>query len=228
MLVIALWQLAGSSGSRQSLFLPAPLAIGRAIYQLRSAARSGNLSASLMRIGVGWPLGTSGRHRGGLCHRLFTVARSIRYHLHLGIVSDSEDRAAALLILWLGIARAKIATIALECSFSTAISVYSGVDAVPRNLIDGQSFNVPSRPCARVIWPGALPAISGSASPPRSRWCSGQRREDIGASMNWRLRAAGRQLMQTDQLLAGVVILSLFRARGRKVDQSLGTGCCMT
>ena len=41
--------------------------------------------------------------------------------------------------------------------FSTAISVYSGVDAVPRNLIRmAQSFNVPFHAIVRrVIWPGA-------------------------------------------------------------------------
>ena len=33
-LVIALWQLAGSAGWVNPLFLPAPLAIARAIYQL--------------------------------------------------------------------------------------------------------------------------------------------------------------------------------------------------
>jgi len=50
-----------------------------------------------------------------------------------------------LLILWLGIGEEpKIATIALGVFFSTAISVYSGVDNVPRNLIRmAQSFNVP-------------------------------------------------------------------------------------
>ena len=55
------------------------------------------------------------------------------------------------MILWLGIGEEpKIATIALGVFFSTAISVYSGVDAVPRNLIRmAQSFNVPFPPsCA--------------------------------------------------------------------------------
>src|SRR5258708_4099552 len=62
-----------------------------------------------------------------------------------------------LLILWLGIGEEpKIATIALGVFFSTAISVYSGVDAVPRNLIRmAQSFNVPFHAIVfRVIWPG--------------------------------------------------------------------------
>ena len=49
------------------------------------------------------------------------------------------------MILWLGIGEEpKIATVALGVFFSTRMSVYSGVDAVPRNLIRmAQSFNVP-------------------------------------------------------------------------------------
>src|ERR1700736_2953432 len=55
--VIAVWQLAGSTGLVNSLFLPAPSAIVRAIWNLAvSGAASHNLSASLLRIGTGWIL----------------------------------------------------------------------------------------------------------------------------------------------------------------------------
>src|SRR5882757_902935 len=58
-LVIGLWQLAGSFALVNPLFLPAPSAIARAIYRL---AMSGvlwhHLSISIMRIGTGWILGT--------------------------------------------------------------------------------------------------------------------------------------------------------------------------
>src|SRR6266436_8133788 len=51
LLVIGLWQLAGSAGLVNPLFLPAPLVIGRAIYQLAiSGPLWHHLSASLMRI----------------------------------------------------------------------------------------------------------------------------------------------------------------------------------
>src|SRR3954454_8192246 len=59
-LVIAIWQAAGSTGLVNPLFLPAPLAIARAIYRLAiSGALWQHLSASLLRIGVGWLLGTA-------------------------------------------------------------------------------------------------------------------------------------------------------------------------
>src|SRR6478735_6513138 len=59
-LVIGLWQLAGSIGLVNPLFLPPPSAIARAIYQLAmSGALWHHLSASIMRIGTGWVLGTA-------------------------------------------------------------------------------------------------------------------------------------------------------------------------
>jgi ABC-type nitrate/sulfonate/bicarbonate transport system permease component len=58
-LMIALWQIAGSARLVNPLFLPAPSAIARAIYQLAvSGALWQHVSASLLRIGVGWLLGT--------------------------------------------------------------------------------------------------------------------------------------------------------------------------
>src|SRR6266702_4093722 len=59
-LVIALWQLAGSAGWVNPLFLPPPSAIALAIYKLAlSGALWQHLSWSVMRIGSGWILGTA-------------------------------------------------------------------------------------------------------------------------------------------------------------------------
>jgi len=196
--VLALWQLAGSAALVNPLFLPTPLAIARALEQLAlSGALWHHLSSSLMRIGVGWTLGTIAGIAVGFAIGLFTVARSI------GITFIS-----ALFPI------PKIATIALGVFFSTAISVYSGVDAVPRNLIRmAQSFNVPFATIVRrVIWPGALPSILAgfriTASVALLLVVSAEMivaEYGIGAFV---LQAGN--LMQTDQLLAGVVILSLF------------------
>src|SRR5882724_5454896 len=129
-----------------------------------------------------------------------------------------------LSILWLGIGEEpKIATIALGVFFSTAISVYSGVDAVPRNLIRmAQSFNVPFHLIVRrVIWPGALPSIlAGFRITASVALLLVVSAEMIGAEFGigaFVLQAGN--LMQTDQLLAGVVILSLFGlAVGRLIN----------
>jgi NitT/TauT family transport system permease protein len=168
-----------------------------------------------MRIGVGWVLGTSAGIAVGFAIGLFTVARSIGITFISALFPIPKIALLPLLILWLGIGEEpKIATIALGVFFSTAISVYSGVDAVPRNLIRmAQSFNVPfSTIVRRVIWPGALPAIlAGFRITASVALLLVVSAEMIGAEYGigaFVLQAGN--LMQTDQLLAGVVILSLF------------------
>src|SRR6478672_8953281 len=57
-LVAALWQLAGSAGWVNPLFLPPPSAIALAMWKLAmSGALWQHVSASVIRIGSGWVLG---------------------------------------------------------------------------------------------------------------------------------------------------------------------------
>jgi ABC-type nitrate/sulfonate/bicarbonate transport system permease component len=215
-LVIGLWQLAGSAGWVNPLFLPTPLAIGRAIYQLaRSGALWHHLSVSILRIGTGWILGTIAGVIVGFAIGLSSLARGVGITFISALFPIPKIALLPLLILWLGIGEEpKIATIALGVFFSTAISVYSGVDNVPRNLIRmAQSFNVPFHAIVRrVIWPGALPSIlAGFRITASVALLLVVSAEMIGAEYGigaFVLQAGN--LMQTDQLLAGVVILSLF------------------
>jgi NitT/TauT family transport system permease protein len=215
-LVIAIWQAAGSAGLVNALFLPTPSAIARALYELAiSGALWQHLSASLLRIGVGWILGTAAGVAVGFAIGLSRLARSVGITFISALFPIPKIALLPLLILWLGIGEEpKIATIALGVFFSTAISVYSGVDAVPRNLIRmAQSFNVPFATIVRkVIWPGALPAIlAGFRITASVALLLVVSAEMIGAQYGigaFVLQAGN--LMQTDQLLAGVVILSVF------------------
>ena len=224
-LVIGLWQLAGSAGWINPLFLPAPSAIARAIYQLaRSGALWQHLSYSIMRIGTGWILGTISGVIVGFAIGLSSLARGVGITFISALFPIPKIALLPLLILWLGIGEEpKIATIALGVFFSTAISVYSGVDNVPRNLIRmAQSFNVPFHAIViRVIWPGALPSIlAGFRITASIALLLVVSAEMIGAEYGigaFVLQAGN--LMQTDQLLAGVVILSLFGlAVGRLIN----------
>jgi NitT/TauT family transport system permease protein len=216
LVVIVLWQLAGSAGLVNPLFLPTPLAICRAIYQLAiSGVLWQHLAYSLMRIGIGWLLGTAFGVAVGFAIGLSTLARSVGITFISALFPIPKIALLPLLILWLGIGEEpKIATIALGVFFSTAISVYSGVDAVARNLIRmAQSFNVPfATIVSRVIWPGALPSIlAGFRITASVALLLVVSAEMIGAEYGigaFVLQAGN--LMQTDQLLAGVVILSLF------------------
>jgi NitT/TauT family transport system permease protein len=215
-LAIGLWQLAGSTGWVNPLFLPTPVAIARAIWQLAiSGALWHHLSYSIMRIGTGWILGTIAGVVTGFAIGLSSLARGVGITFISALFPIPKIALLPLLILWLGIGeQPKIATIALGVFFSTAISVYSGVDNVPRNLIRmAQSFNVPFHAIVRrVIWPGALPSIlAGFRITASVALLLVVSAEMIGAEYGigaFVLQAGN--LMQTDQLLAGVVILSLF------------------
>jgi ABC-type nitrate/sulfonate/bicarbonate transport system permease component len=224
-LVIGLWQAAGSAGWVNPLFLPAPSSIARAIYQLAlSGTLWHHLSWSIMRIGAGWILGTVAGIIVGFAIGLSSLARGVGITFISALFPIPKIALLPLLILWLGIGEEpKIATIALGVFFSTAISVYSGVDNVPRNLIRmAQSFNVPFHAIVRrVIWPGALPSVlAGFRITASVALLLVVSAEMIGAEYGigaFVLQAGN--LMQTDQLLAGVVILSLFGlAVGRLIN----------
>jgi NitT/TauT family transport system permease protein len=224
-LVIGLWQLAGNAGWVNPLFLPAPSTIGLAIYKLAiSGALWHHVSYSIMRIGSGWILGTIAGVAVGFAIGLSSLARGVGITFISALFPIPKIALLPLLILWLGIGEEpKIATIALGVFFSTAISVYSGVDSVPRNLIRmAQSFNVPFHAIVRrVIWPGALPSIlAGFRITASVALLLVVSAEMVGAEFGigaFVLQAGN--LMQTDQLLAGVVILSLFGlAVGRLIN----------
>jgi NitT/TauT family transport system permease protein len=224
-LAIGLWQAAGSAALVNPLFLPTPVAIVRAIWQLAlSGALWQHLSCSIMRIGAGWILGTVSGIIVGFGIGLSSLARGVGITFISALFPIPKIALLPLLILWLGIGEEpKIVTIALGVFFSTAISVYSGVDAVPRNLIRmAQSFNVPFHAIViRVIWPGALPSIlAGFRITASIALLLVVSAEMIGAEygIGTFVLQAGN-LMQTDQLLAGVVILSLFGlAVGRLIN----------
>jgi NitT/TauT family transport system permease protein len=214
--VIGLWQLAGSLSLVNPVFLPTPLSILHAMVQLAiSGALWQHLAYSVLRIGSGWLIGTAAGIVVGFAIGLSTPARSVGITFISALFPIPKIALLPLLILWLGIGEEpKIATIALGVFFSTAIAVYSGVDAVPRNLIRmAQSFNVPFPTIVRrVIWPGALPSIlAGFRITASVALLLVVSAEMIGAEYGigaFVLQAGN--LMQTDQLLAGVVILSLF------------------
>ena len=118
------------------------------------------------------------------------------------------------MLLWFGIGEgSKVATILFGTFFPTVIATYGGVDNVDRNLIRmGQSFGLSWLSIVRkIIVPGALPAIlSGFRISASIGIILLVAAEMIGAEfgVGAYILLAG-SLMATDQLIAGVSILSL-------------------
>jgi NitT/TauT family transport system permease protein len=213
--LIALWQLVTGTGLVSPIFLPSPMRVLRALWDL---AVSGDLwrhmSASLVRIGYGWVIGTAFGVAFGLMIGLFTVSRSVGLPLVAALFPIPKIALLPLLILWLGIGEgSKVATIALSVFFPTVIATFSGVDSVPRNLIRmAQSFNVPLwRIVSQVLVPGALPGmLAGFRISIAAALLVLVAAEMIGAQygIGAFLILTGN-MMQTDRLMAGVVVVSV-------------------
>src|SRR6266436_7766909 len=102
-LAIGLWQLAGSAGWVNPLFLPAPSAIAVAIYKLAvSGALWHHLSVSIMRIGSGWILGTIAGIAVGFAIGLSSLARGVGITFISALFPIPKIALLPLLILWLG------------------------------------------------------------------------------------------------------------------------------
>jgi ABC-type nitrate/sulfonate/bicarbonate transport system permease component len=214
-IIVALWQLATATGLVSPIFLPSPMRVLDALWDLTVTGDLWrHLSASLMRIGYGWTIGTIFGIAAGVLIGLFTMARAVGVPLVAAIYPIPKIALLPLLILWLGIGEpSKVATIALSVFFPTAIATFSGVDAVPRNLIRmAQSFNVP---LWRIVWQVLLPgALSGMLAGFRISIAAALlvlvAAEMIGAQFGLGafLILTGN-MMQTDRLMAGVVVVSL-------------------
>jgi NitT/TauT family transport system permease protein len=213
--VLALWQGAISSGLLNPVFLPGPWSV---LLALRELTMSGELfhqlSASLVRIAAGWVLGSAGGLVVGGAMGLSSLARSLGLPMISAFFPIPKIALLPLLILWLGIGLpSQIAVIALGVFFPTAIATFTGMDGVPRTLIGmAQSFDLPRRAIVlKVVLPGALPAIlAGMRISASIALLLVVAAEMIGAQtgIGVLLLTAG-SLMQTDRLMAGVVVLSL-------------------
>jgi NitT/TauT family transport system permease protein len=214
-ILIALWQAASDTGLLSPLFMPSPLSVVKALYALwLDGSLVEHVVASLKRIVPGWLIGTAGGLVVGLAMGIFSAARAAGIPIVSALFPIPKIALLPLLILWFGIGEpSKIATIALGVFFPTTISAYSACDSVPRNLIRmGQSFGLPARDIAwKILLPGAMPGILAgfriSASVALLLVVAAEMigaQQGIGAFV----LTAG-SLMQTDQLLAGVVMLSI-------------------
>lgn len=213
--LLAIWELAVRRGLVSPIFLPAPSTIVAALGDLwRAGTLWQHVSQSLVRLAGGWCLGTAAGLAAGLLMGVWSLGRAVGVPFVSALFPIPKISLLPLLILWLGIGEAsKIATIALGVFFPTAIAAYTAIDAVPRNLIRmAQSFGLPGGDVLRkIVLPGALPGIlAGFRISTSIALILLVSAEMIGAQYGigaFVLQAGN--LMLTDQLLAGVLLISL-------------------
>ncbi len=213
--LVLLWQAGASLGLIGTVFLPPPVAIARALAALAASGQLWTqLAPSLDRLATGWLLGTAAGLVVGFGVGTATWVRSPARAVVSALFPIPKIALVPLFIIWFGIGEgSKVATLAFGVFFPTVLSTAAGVDGVPRNLVRmGQSFGLSRGAILRkIVLPGALPAILAGF-----RVTTGiaiillVAAEMIGAD-----RGIGAFVLQagnlydTDNLLAGLVVLSL-------------------
>jgi ABC-type nitrate/sulfonate/bicarbonate transport system permease component len=212
--LVLLWQAGASLGLIHSLFLPAPVTIATALYDLTiSGELWRHLSASLARLAIGWTLGTVFGISVGLAVGLWSAARSPGMAVVSALFPIPKIALVPLFIIWFGIGEgSKIVTLAFGVFFPTVIATVGGVDNVSRGLIRmGQSFGLSHAAIVRkIVLPGALPALlSGFRVTASIAIILLVAAEMIGADrgIGAFVLSAGN-LYDTGNLLAGIVVLS--------------------
>ncbi|MGE3247264.1 MAG: ABC transporter permease [Beijerinckiaceae bacterium] len=212
--VLLLWELGSRTKVISPLVLPAPSQAATAFWELASSGLLvKHLSASLGRLVSGWIFGMLLGTAVGFAAGLFSLARAGLAPLVSALFPIPKIALLPLFIIWFGIGEeSKIATILFGTFFPTVIATYGGVDGVDRGLIRmGQSFGLSWWSIVRkIVLPGALPAIlSGARISASIAIILLVAAEMIGAEfgIGAYVLAAGN-LMATDQLIAGVAILS--------------------
>lgn len=214
--ILLLWELGSRTGVITALTLPAP---SEAVVAFADLVRTGllwqHLEASLSRLLAGWFFGALLGITVGFAIGLFSLARAGLVPLVAAIFPIPKIALLPLFIVWFGIGEeSKVAVILFGTFFPTVISTYGGVDNVDRSLIRmGQSFGLRRLSIVwKIILPGALPAIlSGMRISASIAIILLVAAEMIGAEfgIGAYVMQAG-SLMATDQLVAGVAVLSVF------------------
>jgi NitT/TauT family transport system permease protein len=213
--LIVFWELGSRAGLISALVLPAPSQAFEAFSDLvASGMLWKHISASLSRLVIGWTCGTLLGLMVGTLIGLFSVARAGLAPLVAAIFPIPKIALLPLFIIWFGIGEgSKVATILFGSFFPTVIATYGGIDAVDRGLIRmGQSFNLSRLAIVwKILLPSALPAIlSGMRISASISIILLVAAEMIGAEfgIGAYVLMAGN-LMATDQLIAGVAMLSI-------------------
>lgn len=212
--IIAIWEAGCRTGVIAPLILPAPSEVLDALVQLWTTGLLWkHLGASLQRLATGWTLGTLLGIAVGFSIGLFSLARAGLSPIVAALFPVPKIALLPLFVIWFGIGEgSKVATILFGTFFPTVVATYGGVDNVDRTLIRmGQSFGLSWFSIVRkIILPGALPAIlPGFRISAAIAIVLLVAAEMIGAEygIGAYILLAG-SLMATDELIAGVAILS--------------------
>lgn len=213
--LLIIWEIICKSGIVSSLFLPAPTQIISSLIEMLLDGEIGiSLAASLYRILAGFALGSLIGLAVGLLTGTSALADKIGNPIVNALYPIPKIALLPLFILWLGIGElSKVTIIALGVFFPVAMNTYSGVKNVDTLLIKvAVSFNASWwKTMKSVVLPSALPMIfTGLRLAAGTSLLLLVAAEMIAAQVGiGALILHYGDLMITDRLMAGVIVLSL-------------------
>lgn len=214
-ILVIFWEAICFFNIVSSLFLPAPSQILLAFWDmLLSNELSVSLFASLYRILLGFAIGSALGLAVGLFTGISSLSDKIITPLINGLYPIPKIALLPLFILWLGIGElSKITIIATGVFFPVAMNTYAGVKNIDPLLIKvAVSFNASRWLIMKsVILPSALPMIfTGLRLAAGTSLLLLVAAEMIAAQVGiGALILHYGDLMITDHLMAGVIVLSL-------------------
>ncbi len=213
--LLLVWEAICRNGFVSSLFLPAPTQIiGSLITMIGDGEIGVSLAASLYRILIGFAVGGFIGLAVGLVTGTSALADKIGTPVVNALYPIPKIALLPLFILWLGIGElSKVTIIAMGVFFPVAMNTYSGVKNVDPLLIKvAASFNASWwKTMKSVVLPNALPMIfTGMRLAAGTSLLLLVAAEMIAAQVGiGALILHYGDLMITDRLMAGVIVLSL-------------------
>ena len=221
--IVALWQLASSTGWLSSRILPSPEGVVEAFWSLSvSGELWQHLAISSWRAAIGFSIGGSiglvlGLITGmsKLGERLLdTSVQMLRNVPHLALIP--------LVILWFGIDEsAKIFLVALGTLFPIYLNTYHGIRNIDRGLVEmARSYGLSGWSLfIQVVLPGALPSIMvGVRFALGLMWLTLIVAETISANSGiGYLAMNAREFLQTDVVVVAIILYALL---GKLADVS--------
>ena len=223
-LIALAWEGACRTGLVAPNLLPAPSAVGLALWRL---AVTGDLwlhlGATCWRLALGFVLGTAFGTVLGAVTGTSSLARGLLDPMVQGLRSVPSIAWVPLFILWLGIFESsKIALIAVGVFFPVYLNLMLGIAQVDRKLIEVGRIHRLSRTAQirRILLPAALPAyITGLRSGLGLGWMFVIAAELMGASEGVGFLLVDGQQTGRPALVIGAILL--FALLGKLTDLAL-------
>ncbi len=213
--LVALWQLASSTGLLPTDLLASPLTVLRTGADLAGDGTLGNaLAVSLQRVAIGFAV-------GGLAGVLFGIATGLSRWADALLDPPLQMlrtlplfALTPLLILWFGIGELpKLVLVGLASAFPLYLNTYAGIRSVDGRLLELAASLRLSRweRIRHVVLPGALPQVLvGLRTSLGIAWISLVVAEQVNANAGLgQMIQDARDFLRTDVIVLGLLIYAL-------------------